>query len=142
MCLSGVAKQFHDRLAARPRDLKMDWTADELNARVVSNRAQPLSLSSYENAGIHQIVFRVKSKQTLKITGKLGGSRNRIAPYTPRSGDVVEYLVLQRQFINGQAKHQDWMVWGFANESTLAQIKEDEEYERRVNAFNAGHAGN
>jgi protein MBA1 len=40
---------------------------------------------------------------------------------------VVEYLVLQRRVING-TEHNEWKVWGFAQESTPERVAEDAEY--------------
>lgn len=47
--------------------------------------------------------------------------------------DVTEYLVLQRRIYNSE--EQDWMVWGFAEETTLAQyLKMREDTKKMQNA--------
>ncbi|KAF2643441.1 hypothetical protein P280DRAFT_505557 [Massarina eburnea CBS 473.64] len=125
-CVSSVSQQFLDRIAARPRRMHMDWKADGVKARIVSNRGLLLALAGYQNTGIQQIVFQVTSKwQSVNI----GNTKNK------EGSNVVEYLVLQRQAIRGVFK--EWKVWGFTNEWMPETIQEDADHEKQVNAYQA-----
>ncbi|KAF1958734.1 hypothetical protein CC80DRAFT_591642 [Byssothecium circinans] len=126
LCVSSVSQKFSDRIAARPRGLKMVWKANGVRSTVMSNRGLLLGLAGYENTGVQQMVFKITSQsQSLDLQGG-----------TQKQGhNVVEYLVLQRQVLRGAFK--DWIVWGFANEWLPETIEEDAEHERQVNAYQA-----
>ncbi|KAJ4287008.1 hypothetical protein N0V90_012889 [Kalmusia sp. IMI 367209] len=133
LCVSSVAKKFQTRIDSRPSGLKMHWRIDgNPTCTIVSNAANPLSLPGYEETGVHQVVFRIRSNQTLQLTGSREFPESA-AGYKAKSDKVTEYLVLQRQFIRGSDK--DWMIWGFTDFSTRKTIDDGEEYARRVNAF-------
>ncbi|KAL1613068.1 hypothetical protein SLS60_001300 [Paraconiothyrium brasiliense] len=134
-CASGVAKEFQKRVETRPSGVQMRWNVQgEPSCRIVSNIASPLSLPGYEETGIHQVVFRIKSKQELTL-GEPEDSRKSKGQDNTTSSDVVEYFVLQKQYVRGSAK--DWKVWGFTDFSTPKSIEETEEYARNVNAYQA-----
>jgi hypothetical protein len=141
MCLSGVAKGFQDRIAARPRGLAATWKLEgkrDVSASIVSNRALLLSLPGYDDTGIQQIVLRVRSKQSLRFDATSRESRDKALRYSPKEGEVLEYLVLQRQIMRGVFK--EWKVWGFANEWDMETIEEDAQLERELNAFQGSQA--
>lgn len=131
LCASGVAKEFQKRIDSRQSGVQMRWNLHgEPKCTIVSNIASPLSLPGYEETGIHQVTFRIRSNQTLTL-GR-GGKEDGSAKNSP---DVVEYLVLQRQFVRGSAK--EWKIWGFTDFSTPKSIEQGEEYAREVNAYQA-----
>ena len=131
VCASGVAKEFQKRIDSRPSDVQMQWNVHgEPKCSIVSNISSPLSLPGYEETGIHQVIFRIRSNQTVKLVRKgLKGDS------TKNPSDIVEYLVLQRQFVRGSAK--EWKIWGFTDFSTPKSIESAEEYAREVNAYQA-----
>ncbi|KAJ4358535.1 uncharacterized protein N0V89_003119 [Didymosphaeria variabile] len=134
-CASGVANEFRTRVTSRPSGVQMRWNVrGEPSCRIVSNVASPLSLPGYEDTGVHQIVFRIQSKQELTLGGSKDSRKSKEQDNTT-SSDVVEYFVLQKQYIRGSAK--DWKVWGFTDFSTPKSIEETEEYARNVNAYQA-----
>lgn len=136
MCVSSVAKKFQTRIASRPAGVRMQWDVQgEPSCRIVSNLASPLSLPGYEDTGVHQVVFRIQSKQTLRL-GELEESRKKKdQDSATTSSDIVEYFVLQKQFIRGKAN--GWKVWGFTDFTTPKSILETEEYAKQVNAYQA-----
>lgn len=112
----------------------MQWKAvGEPTCTIMSNIASPLSLPGYEETGIHQVVFRIRSEQKIKLLNRDGHGDN--ASQSSPDGKVEEYLVMQRQWIRGAPK--DWTIWGFTEFSTPSSIQESEEYARKVNAFQA-----
>jgi protein MBA1 len=130
MCLSGVAAGFRDRIAARPQGVSTEWRLNEsvgVKTRIVSNRASMLSISGYDDTGVQQIVFRMQSNQGIEY--RRGGKKIEGS----QEGQVIEYLVLQRQMLRGAFK--EWKVWGFANEWDLETVEEDAQQERDINAF-------
>jgi hypothetical protein len=140
MCLSSLLKSFKDRIAARPPGLTPSWklvpksdakhdAKRDLAVSVVSNRALLLSLPGYDNTGVQQIVFRMRSTQRLKYTAQKGHK----SPYFNKEREVLEYFVVQRQILRGVYK--EWKVWGFANEWDMETIAEDKQAERDLNAF-------
>lgn len=136
MCTAGVLKSFQERIAARPRGLTGTWKLDtkrDVAVSVVSNRALLLSLSGYDDTGVQQIVLRMRSTQSLQWDTKSQKSK-----YNPQKGEVLEYLVLQRQIIRGVFK--EWKVWGFAKEWDMETIQEDAQLERDLNAFQGEQA--
>lgn len=142
ICLSSVAKAFYDRIAARPRGVSGDWKLNDdgkVKTSIVSNRALVLSLSGYDDTGIQQIVLRMRSNQTLGYISAERELRDKTLKYSSKEGQVVEYLVLQRQMVRGVFK--DWKVWGFANEWDSDTIKEDAHNERVLNAYQGSQAG-
>lgn len=132
LCVTSVAKKFQQRIHARPADLKMRWElVGEPSCTIVSNVATSLSLPGHDGTGIHQVVFRIQSKQKVAFPA-IKTSRKVLRDKEPESY-VEEYLVLQRQFIRGS--HKGWMVWGFTEFSTPSTISQSEEYVRRLNEF-------
>jgi len=141
MCLSGVAKGFQDRIAARPRGLAAKWKLEgkrDVATSLVSNRALLLSLPGYDDTGIQQIVVRMRSNQSLRFDATAKESQDKTLRYSPKEGEVLEYLVLQRQIMRGVFK--EWKVWGFANEWDVETIAEDAQLERELNAFQGSQA--
>ncbi|KAL5427867.1 hypothetical protein PMIN04_001072 [Paraphaeosphaeria minitans] len=136
LCASGVAKEFQTRLASRPAGVRMLWDVQgEPICKIVSNIAMPLELPGYESTGVHQVVFRIQSKQTLKLRESEEPRKKKDQDFASTSSDIVEYFVLQKQFIRGRAK--GWKVFGFTDFSTPKSIEETEEYARKVNAYQA-----
>jgi protein MBA1 len=141
MCLSSAAKSFQDRIAARPHGLAATWKLKgnhHVSTAIVSNRALLLSLPGYDETGIQQIVLRLRSDQSLQYDAASRDSRDRKLRYSPKEGEVLEYLVLQRQILRGVFK--EWKVWGFANEWDMESIEEDAQLERELNAFQGSQA--
>ncbi|KAF2691507.1 hypothetical protein K458DRAFT_1554 [Lentithecium fluviatile CBS 122367] len=135
MCLSSVAKKFNDRITARPRGLKAEWShnADSIKTSMISNRATMLSFPGYDTTGVHQIVLRMQSNQSLAYNNAASTQGQDALTYISKEGTVVEYLVLQRLMIRGVFK--EWKVWGFAREWDLETITEDATTERELNAY-------
>jgi hypothetical protein len=135
MCLSSLRKSFKDRIAARPPGIKPSWELrpkSDVAVSVVSNRALLLSLPGYDNTGVHQIVFRMRSTQSLTYTAPKASK----SPYfSSKDREVLEYFVVQRQILRGVYK--EWKVWGFVNEWDMETIAEDKQAERDLNAFQA-----
>jgi hypothetical protein len=136
MCASGVAGEFLKRIATRPASVRMQWDVQgEPSCKIVSNIASPLSLPGYEDTGVHQVTFRIQSKQVLRLGGSQESRKSKDQDSTTTSSDIVEYFVLQKQYVRGSAK--DWKVWGFTEFSTPKSIEETEEYAKNVNAYQA-----
>ncbi|KAF2796072.1 hypothetical protein K505DRAFT_416017 [Melanomma pulvis-pyrius CBS 109.77] len=165
ICLSGVALKFRKRLERRPADVKMEWKivrhARAWGTRIVSDRATEANFPGCPQTAIRQVVVRIKTRQrfqakrapaaspqeqprkakrALKWTPdgreptEVDGDAKRDLGITPaKEEDVVEYLVLQKMVKRGV--EGDWKVWGFASETTLESLKEDEEYERNLIAY-------
>jgi protein MBA1 len=122
ICVDGIYESFRARIGARPRGEKVVWELVKYNSspRIASNRAARLPI---EGAAIRQAVVRIASKQKLtrwvknKDTGKL-----EVAKGSGKEKDVVEYLVIQRQYEGW--REGEWKVWGTTNESTLADVEE------------------
>ena len=132
ICVSTVAGKFKKRISNRPSDLRMEWkTIGEPSCTIMSNIASPIELPGYEETGIHQVVFRIRSEQRIKILERAGQQDS--ASETSPDGKVEEYLVMQRQWVRGAPK--DWAIWGFTDISTQSSIKQSEEFARKVNAF-------
>jgi hypothetical protein len=151
MCLSSLLKSFKDRIAARPPGLEPSWKLlpakkwhsffrsdskhdkkHDVAVSIVANRALLLSLPGYDNTGVHQIVFRMRSTQSLTYTAPKASK----SPYfSSKDREVLEYFVVQRQILRGVYK--EWKVWGFANEWDMETIAEDKQAERDLNAFQA-----
>jgi len=93
-------------------------------SKLISNRAGRLPI---EGAAIMQAVVRIASRQKLtRLTkGKNGGME--IVPGSGKEKDVVEYVVLQRQYEGW--REGEWQVWGTTKETTLEDV---EEWERRA----------
>jgi hypothetical protein len=112
----------------------MQWDVQgEPSCKIVSNIASPLSLPGYEDTGVHQITFRIQSKQVLTVGGSQESRKGKDQDSTTTSEDIVEYIVLQKQYVRGSAK--DWKVWGFTDFSTPKSIEASEEYANNVNAY-------
>ena len=138
ICVSGVADKFKARIDTRSPGVQMRWeTIGKPTCTIVSNVASPLSLPGYEETGLHQVVFRIRSDQKLRISGTHDAHNDSGSELNPTS-KVEEYMVMQRQFVRGSAKN--WKVWGFIDASTPASIERGEEYARQVNAYQAGPA--
>jgi protein MBA1 len=127
ICLDGIYESFRSRIGVRPRGEKVVWELVKYNSspRIASNRAARLPI---EGAAIRQAVVRIASKQKLtrwvknKDTGKM-----EVAKGSGKEKDVVEYLVIQRQYEGW--REGEWKVWGTTNESTLADV---EEWQRKL----------
>ena len=87
----------------------------------------PKHESKFECNAQVQAVVRLHTLQSLqnlkKITqrdsqGKLAVVEQALQP--PQSKESWEYLVLQKTLRKG--RWNDWVVWGFADETTLAKI--------------------
>lgn len=137
LCSSGVIDHFRNRLAARPRNLRMQWKVDgPLKVSMASNRATPLSFPGADDIGLHQMVLRIRSRQRLELHDGARRPKTENAPqYNPQSGKVTEYLVLQRWVVRGEVK--EWKVWGFADEWNVNTIEENAQYERDIAAYQA-----
>ncbi|KAF2440558.1 hypothetical protein P171DRAFT_435350 [Karstenula rhodostoma CBS 690.94] len=136
MCASGVAQEFQTRIESRPAGVRMQWNVQgEPSCKIVSNVASPLSLPGFEDTGLHQVVFRIQSKQTLRFGESKESRKKKDQDSAATSSDIVEYFVLQKQFIRGSAK--GWKVWGFTDFATPKSIEETEEYAKQVNAYQA-----
>jgi mitochondrial protein MBA1 len=152
ICLDPLANKFADRIIARGA-LKMNWRLIKWNsARVVSHRAAPLG-EQHPDSGYRQVIVRLESTQSLSIKGAAGPKKPSGRPtWMPAEAKmqrntvkekeahqfadngvpkrVVEYLVMQTRLVNG--REEQWMVQGFAQESTPETIREDEEYWRKT----------
>lgn len=138
ICVSNVADKFKERIDARPPSVQMRWeTIGKPTCTIVSNVASPLSLPGYEETGVHQIIFRIRSEQRLKISRPQDVHDDSGSDLNPR-GKVEEYMVMQRMYVRGSPKN--WKIWGFIDPSTPASIERSEEYARKVNAYQAGPA--
>lgn len=138
ICVSNVADKFKERIDARPPSVQMRWeTIRKPTCTIVSNVASPLSLPGYEETGVHQIIFRIRSEQRLKISRPQDVHGDSGSDLNPR-GKVEEYMVMQRMYVRGSPKN--WKIWGFIDPSTPASIERSEEYARKVNAYQAGPA--
>jgi protein MBA1 len=72
LILPPLARNFQNRIDARG-PLKMEWEMKKCTARIVSHRASLIGDQS-ENTGYRQVVFRLDSKQVLKLRD--AGSNN------------------------------------------------------------------
>lgn len=112
----------------------MQWDVQgEPSCKIVSNLATPLDLPGYKDTGIHQVVFRMQSKQSLELGEAREFRKKTEKDPATISSDVVEYFVLQKQYIRGKAK--GWKIWGFTDFSTPKSIEAMDDYARRVSAY-------
>lgn len=134
-CLPALAKDFEQRILARPSDLQIVWTFDEkrCSASVVSHRVAALGEEN-PNTAYRQAVIRLRSKQSL-VTKKSSVSESQSQEKT-----VVEYIVLQKRIVSGN-EDDDWKVQGFAEESTPEKMEEDAEYWRQTLAAQVNTMG-
>ncbi|CAI6335823.1 unnamed protein product [Periconia digitata] len=126
MCLDAVAARFQERIAARPRGRVMQWKVSNPSVRIVSNRSQLVSETGSDTLGFQQIVFRIKSAQSLLRPGEQKTVQNK---------GVIEYMVLQRVLSRGQ--FNDWTVWGFTNEWMPQNVEENAAYESHLQRYQA-----
>ena len=92
-------------------------------SRLISNRAARLPV---EGAAVMQAVVKIASRQKLTRFVK-GKSGLEVVPGSGKEKDVVEYVVLQKQYDSW--REGEWQVWGTTKETTLEDI---EEWERRA----------
>ncbi|KAH8782340.1 MBA1-like protein-domain-containing protein [Hyaloscypha sp. PMI_1271] len=126
ICADGLYDSFRARIGNRPRGEKVDWELVDYNKRskLISNRAARLPI---EGAAVIQAVVRIASRQKLTrwVKGKSGSME--VVPGSGKEKDVVEYVVLQRQYEGW--REGEWQVWGTTQETTLDDV---EEWERKA----------
>lgn len=126
ICTDGIYETFRARLGNRARGEKVVWELVRYNkrSRLISNRAARFPI---EGAALHQAVVRIDSRQKLTrwVQGKSG--EMVVAQGSGKEKDVVEYLVLQKQYEGW--RDGEWQVWGTTQETTVDDI---EEWERRA----------
>lgn len=117
ICCEGLYSSLRRRIAARPVNETLVWSQrrswPRLPPRIVSRRMTKLPL---EKSALRQLVFRIKSVQTLaRVPSGLGqeSDTDRQPANTPRR--LVEYLVLQKRIFKGN--EGPWKVWGTINET-------------------------
>jgi len=138
MCAEGLLASFGARLSHRPEGEKWTWTLQSYvgTPRIVSNTAGQLPLetgSGDRGSALRQVVVQIRSKQSLvKETVEDKSKRRRVGKGnstdaaveetgSPRVKEVTEYLVLQRRMWRGV--EEPWIVWGFAEETTLEKLR-------------------
>ena len=121
ICTDGLYDSFRARLAVRARGEKVQWELVKMNkpAQLISNRGARIGM---EGAGVRQAVVRICSRQRLTRFDRKG----RIIPETGEERDVVEYVVVQKRFINW--KEEDWQVWGTTMENVLEDMDDWDTY--------------
>lgn len=104
----------------------MDWELVDYNKRskLISNRAARLPI---EGAAVIQAVVRIASRQKLTRWVKGRSGSMEVVPGSGKEKDVVEYVVLQRQYEGW--REGEWHVWGTTQETTLDDV---EEWERKA----------
>jgi protein MBA1 len=126
ICTDGLYDSFRARIGNRPRGEKVVWELVNYNKRskLVSYRGARLPIAG---AGVMQAVVRIASRQKLTrlVQGKSGGMQ--VVPGSGKEKDVVEYVVLQRQYEGW--REGEWQLWGTTKETTMEDI---EEWERRA----------
>jgi protein MBA1 len=93
-------------------------------AKLVSHRAARLPI---EGAALRQAVVRIASRQRLTRRVKRKDGEMEVVPGSGQEKDIVEYVVLQRQYIGG--REEEWQIWGTTQETTLGDV---EDLERSV----------
>jgi len=126
ICTDGIYDSFRARIGNRARGEKVVWELVRYNQRssLVSNRAARLPI---EGAALSQAVVRIASRQRLTRWAKGKGGEMHVVPGSGREKDVVEYVVLQKQYEGWRGG--EWQVWGTTKETTLGDV---EEWERRA----------
>jgi protein MBA1 len=126
ICADGIYDSFCARIGNRARGEKMVWELVQYNSRatLVSNRAARLPI---EGMALRQAVVRVASKQKLTRLVPRKGGEMEVVSGSGKEKDVVEYVVLQRQYEGW--REGEWQVWGTTKETTLEDI---EEWEKRA----------
>ncbi|PMD46407.1 hypothetical protein L207DRAFT_417617 [Hyaloscypha variabilis F] len=124
ICTDGLYDSFRARIGNRSKGEKVVWDLVDYNKRskLISNRAARMPI---EGAAVMQAVVKIASRQKLTrfVRGKNG---LEIVPGSGKEKDVVEYVVLQRQYEGWRGG--EWRIWGTTKETTLEDI---EEWERR-----------
>jgi protein MBA1 len=126
ICADGLYDSFRARIGNRPRGEKVDWELVDYNKRskLISNRAARLPI---EGAAVIQAVVRIASRQKLTRWVKGRSGSTEVVPGSGKEKDVVEYVVLQRQYEGW--REGEWQVWGTTQETTLDDV---EEWERKA----------
>ncbi|KAL5113829.1 hypothetical protein ACEQ8H_008291 [Pleosporales sp. CAS-2024a] len=139
-CLGPVLAKFEHRIAARG-PVTMEWQLTSTpSARIVSHRASMLG-DSQPDCAFRQAIVRIESTQKLTVKhldaknpARLPSNVEGAGAGSPKdniiSRNVVEYLVLQIRVTNG--REGEWKIWGFAQESTPARVKEDEAHWKKT----------
>ncbi|KAF2176170.1 hypothetical protein K469DRAFT_35077 [Zopfia rhizophila CBS 207.26] len=155
LCLDRLHTHFRTLLAGRPKNKHLSWQLLSYlsKPRIVSNRMAPLPIEGFKETGLRQVVVRLHTRQllTTRTEPRISKKQYKELAWTPdgvqpeevkdeveeKEENVVEYVVLQRRMVRGQ--EEDWLVWGFADETTTEKIREDEEFERLLSKYNAEH---
>lgn len=126
ICTDGIYDSFRSRIGNRARGEKVVWELVKYNQRskLISNRAMRLPI---EGAAFRQAVVRIASRQKLTRWVKAKGGEMQVAPGSGKERDVVEYVVVQRQYERWE--EGEWRIWGTTKETTLDDV---EEWERRA----------
>ncbi|KAF2205104.1 hypothetical protein GQ43DRAFT_363185 [Delitschia confertaspora ATCC 74209] len=134
LCTSGLLTTFRKQLASLPKDEMMSWRLLKhlSRPRIVSNRATPLPLPGDSEAALRQVVVRLHTRQLVEKW-----ETQKKAQVNSVEKDVVEYVVLQR--IMRRGKEEDWKVWGFANETTYQELKEEQKRIEQMSEWEARH---
>ena len=125
ICTDGLYDSFRARIGNRAKGEKVVWQLVDYNKRskLISNRAARLPI---DGSAVMQAVVKIASRQKLTRFVK-GKSGLEVVPGSGREKDVVEYVVLQKQY--NSWTEGEWQVWGTTKETTLEDI---EEWERRA----------
>ena len=125
ICTDGLYDSFRARIGNRAKGEEVVWQLVDYNQRskLISNRAARLPI---DGAAVMQAVVKIASRQKLTRSVK-GKSGMEVVPGSGKEKDVVEYVVLQKQYDNW--REGEWQVWGTTQETTLEDI---EEWERRA----------
>jgi mitochondrial protein MBA1 len=126
ICTDGIYDSLRARIGNRARGEKVVWELVKHNSRakLVSHRAARLPI---EGAALRQAVVRIASRQRLTRRVKRKDGEMEVVPGSGQEKDIVEYVVLQRQYIGG--REEEWQIWGTTQETTLGDV---EDWERSV----------
>ncbi|KAF1913585.1 hypothetical protein BDU57DRAFT_520517 [Ampelomyces quisqualis] len=133
--LPPIHSSFNSRIARR-KNIQLDWKLlSKPKCKIMSHRAAMLGHDAPDCA-YRQLVVRIMSTQSVRIKSTDPANKNAAYYGTGLPEKVVEYLVLQRRVINGR-QDPDWMVWGFAEETTSWRLRSQDEYWREMLSANA-----
>ena len=135
---AGLLGSLRHRVSLRPQGQTLRWKLVKYlsQPRLVSYKSAMLpgqtGDTAYERNGIVQAVVRIHSMQALqrvqrsqaRENGRLVIREEALDGDKERPKETVEYVVVQKMLRRG--KEGDWMLWGFAEATTLDKIEKEE----------------
>jgi protein MBA1 len=131
LILPSLARNFQNRIDARG-SLQMEWEMKKCTARIVSHRASVVGDQS-ENTAYRQVVFRLDSKQVLKIRDM--GSKNGRVPHASKGSSPKGLKWVPEQAANNSKdmeKTSDRTSLEFADNGETKRVVEYLVLQKRV----------